>query len=172
MSQEGSAPFDRADRFEPLKHLMISDEHNKRMGESATDTPAANHYMMATFPFTEKRAVRKNDASPPSFKPAKDDVYKSGEAKRFTEVQYAGQGAQVGMGREGGGPGAAEVKDTTLKKDAPKFPKSARDVGSKSSTSQVPGPGAYKPPLKEKLASNFKGKGIAMGLNRRPPEHK
>ena len=33
--QVGAAgPFDHADRFEPLKHLMISDEHNKRMGEA------------------------------------------------------------------------------------------------------------------------------------------
>merc|ERR1711934_517074 len=163
------APFDRSDRFEPLKHLMISDEHNKRMGESAQDFPGPNTYMTATFPVKEKRAVRRNE-NPPTFKPAKDKIYKSGESKRFTDVQFAGAGANVGLGKEGGGPGAADVKDVTLKKDAPKFPKSARNMGSKSSVSQVPGPGAYKPPIKEKLCSNFKGKGTAMGLNRRPPE--
>jgi len=91
----------------------------------------------------------------------------SGNSKRFANNQYAGKGALVGLGKEGGGPGAADCKDTTLKKNAAVFPKSARNVGSKSSVSQVPGPGAYKPPLK--VGSNFQGKGINMGLNRVPP---
>lgn len=79
-------PFDRSDRFEPLKHLMISDEHNKRMGESANDYPAANTYMTTSFPQPEKTRLRRNDANPPSMKPEKSGVYKSGVSKRFSDT--------------------------------------------------------------------------------------
>lgn len=161
--QGWAAPFDHADRFEPLKHLMISDEHNKRMGESANDYPAANAYMTASFPPAQNKPVRRN---PPTMTPAKEGVYGSGVSERFTDTQFAGKGAQVGLGKEGGGPGSADLKDVTLKNDGPVFPRSARNMGSKSSVSQVPGPGAYKPPLK--VGSNYQGKGINMGLKRFP----
>lgn len=105
--QGWAAPFDHADRFEPLKHLMISDEHNKRMGETAHDYPAANAYMTASFPPAQNKPVRRN---PPTMTPAKEGVYGSGVSERFTDTMFAGKGAQVGLGKEGGGPGSADCK--------------------------------------------------------------
>jgi len=162
LAQE-SATFDRADRFEPLKHLMISDEHNKRMGERASECPPPNKYMISTFPPKTAVPVRRN---PPTMKPGREGVYTAGEAGRFKTNVFMGKGAAVGQGVDGGGPGSNDVKDNTLKKNAPKFPRSTRNMGSKSSVSQVPGPGAYKPPLK--VGVDYQGKGIAMGINRPP----
>lgn len=144
-----------------MKHLA-----QKLAGESATDYPAANAYMTATFPPQRKVALRRN---PPTLAAAKSGVYNAGEAERFTQTQFMGKGAQVGLGKDGGGPGSSEVKDVTLKKNGPKFPRSARNVGSKNSIGQVPGPGAYKPPLK--VGCNYQGRGINMGLRRGPKPH-
>jgi len=135
-----AGPFDHADRFEPLKHLMISDEHNKRMGEAKGGYPGPGTYNNEYYNFStqQERSAAKQ----------KPGVYTAGEGPRFTNKIYGGPGMKVGIGEEGNGPGTFDPKDSTLKTNGPKIPRSGRQVGSSNVMGQVPGPGAYKPPLK------------------------
>eukprot|EP00656_Telonema_subtile_P052220 TRINITY_DN7217_c0_g1_i3.p1 TRINITY_DN7217_c0_g1~~TRINITY_DN7217_c0_g1_i3.p1 ORF type:complete len:526 (-),score=75.98 TRINITY_DN7217_c0_g1_i3:197-1774(-) len=151
---KSAGPFDHADRFGPLKHLMISDEHNKRMGEAKGDYPAPNQYSIGSF--TDPRKPVNGE---------KEAVYRSGEAPRFAQNVYGGPGSNVGKGLEGNGPGSFVPRDTNLKTNGPKIPRAARSVGTgKDALSQVPGPGAYKPPL----SHGHQGGRPAFGLKRFP----
>jgi len=154
--QGHAGPFDHADRFEPLNHLMISEEHNRKMRGGVGSYPAPDAYSYKTFPEKNKFGL---DAPG-----AKEKVYRSGEQVRGHAKQFLGAAMKVGLGEEGHGPAMYSLIDTTLKEDGPKIPRAKRAVGTKDALSQMPGPGAYKPSLK----TGHVGGLHAFGLRRFP----
>jgi len=151
LNQKG-ANFDHAERFDK---------------QYENGNPASNQYdtreIFGSSPSKSRYVATRN---PPEFVEPKKGVYMAGEGKRFSQKQFMGKGAPVGKGMDGNGPAGTTVPDTTLKTNAPKFPKASRNGGAKNHASQVPGPGAYKPPLS--VGGNYQGKGIGMACNRKP----
>jgi len=149
----GVAAFDQADRFGK---------------EYENGYPASNEYDTRA-PFGNTHEIHRRYAAtrnPPVYIDAKSGIYTAGEAKRFANNQYQGKGALVGLGREGNGPGSSDHAETTMTKKGVKFSRATRGMDKKPTASQVPGPGAYKPPLS--VGGNFQGKGCPMGVNRPP----